>query len=343
MFGLVLTIIVRVIPAGAGFMARETPGDTHTIYSRIARLRQRQLKSLVFLVLGTSVGVSTLFALVSLLPSFPSSFAFYVLVALFVVGIMAQIAQQVWHVEDYWFQARAVAETAKSLAWEYRAGVKELTARENIERKTLNLGSNGNKPPEKSLPVEEELVKTLKDLRAEFGKSLYSDYDKVTVESEVSDEMKALRDSPDWEKRKSTYLNDRLEDQLGWYSGKARFNKRMSRSFAATAIALELAGLAVAVYAFTVELVPAEGALALVATLVASLVGWSQSRRYAELVEPYTYTGETLQRLKEGFKEVSDEKSFLRLAEDSEHAISREHQMWEIRRKATTKRHLGPP
>jgi hypothetical protein len=311
--------------------------DTHTIYGRIAREKQREVKLLVFTVLASGVAVSLVSALSVVIPSTLSYLVFYMLIPLFMIGIAAQLGIWTWHVEDRWFQARAVAETSKSLAWEFMMGSKRILSRELFGKGFIMGDKNGESKNVRS--AETELVRVLKDMRGEFKESLYPDWDKASVESEISDEMRTMR-SLDPSERKSIYLARRLDDQIEWYGKKAKSNKKMKGYFASLAIALEAVGLGIAIYAIIFDVVPAEGMMALIATMVSSLVGWSQSRRYAELVEPYLYTSDTLKELRERFTRVANEDELVELVEESEHTISREHQMWQIRRGVTPRKHL---
>jgi hypothetical protein len=257
-------------------------------------------------------------------------------VSLFAVGIGSQIALQARRAEQRWFQARAVAETAKSLTWEYMMRSTPLESRESVEPREKPSGSSDASVQE----AEARLVRILKDLRGEFKKAFRIDWEGISVESEISDEMRAVRLSS-LEERKSFYQKHRVDDQIAWYDKRARANRTKSRTFAGTAIAIEITGLVIVVYAFTSEFVPAEGVLALIATLVAGVVGWSQSRRYAELVEPYAYVSEALGEIRKHLGETNDEMVFRELVEDSERAISREHQMWQIIRGVTPRKHLA--
>jgi hypothetical protein len=308
-------------------------GDTHAIYSRISVAKQREVKLLVFLTLGTSVGVALVIAL---RPFIPLLFSLLLLVLLFVIGISSQVTMQVFHTEDQWFQARAVAETAKSLGWEYMMRSARLRNREY----PLKTDSGEQSPLEEDKRAELVTMQILRDLRGEFKSSLSPKWDDLSTSTEISSEMRRIRASP-LEERRSIYLDKRVDNQIRWYERKARANRIRSRQFAAATILIQIIGLGTAIYVFTLQLTTWEELLPLFATLVASIVGWAQSRRYAELVEPYTYASETLKDLKGRITQAANEASFGELVEVSERAISREHQMWQIRRGVTPRKHLG--
>ena len=184
------------------------------------------------------------------------------------------------------------------------------------------------------------MVETLGDLRAEFSSSLRGIEPSTSGDAEVRGTIRDIR-AASLEDRKATYLRYRLDDQLRWYTSRARANRRLSKLFASTSVAIEVSGIGIVVYSTVFLVAQAEASLALVATIVASLVGWSQSRRYTELADPYSYTAEVLREFEDKFPKVADEGAFRNFVEESEHAISREHQMWQIRRGVTPRKHLS--
>ena len=73
-------------------------------------------------------------------------------------------------------------------------------------------------------------------------------------------------------------------------------------------------------------------ALALAVTLIASIIGWSRSKQYAELVEPYQNTARELNEIRQEIELAKVKTDFQNFVIDAEQAISREHTMWLAKR-----------
>ncbi len=122
---------------------------------------------------------------------------------------------------------------------------------------------------------------------------------------------------------------------------KATNDKRLSLIYSSFATAIQTAGIAIAIYGYVEAVIRSEAVLGLIATIVSSMVAWTQSRKYAELVEPYSYTARLLEELKKELQTVSTEPYFKEIVETTERSISREHQMWQVRRGVGLSRHLA--
>jgi hypothetical protein len=281
---------------------------------RIAARSQLKVEALVLASLGAEIGVSLVFALNLARPSIVSqAIAIDSIIILLLIGIVSQIVLQFGHIEDHWFQARAIAETAKSLIWQYMMGVADLD--------------------------DSHFLKSLYSARAEYAEALRLKDADFPLDSEITVGMVSVRDLG-WEEKRAEYLRHRIDDQLRWYDEKARHNKRLASSYRAATMSLQVVGIAVAIYGFYFGIIATEVALGVVVTIVASLIGWSQSRRYAELVEPYLYSAQVLHEMKKEIERSANEERFRELVKASEGVISREHQMWQLRRGLTVERLL---
>lgn|GEM_PF-3603785 len=292
--------------------------ETYESYSRIARDYQKVAELLILLTLISAVLIALISALIQTEPPiFNPTVGLPVFILLFLAGTGAQLALQITRYEQRWFQSRAVAETAKSLAWQYST---EAGGMESVD-------------------AEVQYLSLLKDAREEYSSSLGIMKGRYAPETEITPRMRQLRGAV-WEVKKNEYVKNRIMDEYEWYDRKARGNKRLSRIYGSAAIATEIVGVTVAMYAFYVGTIQAAAPLALIATFVSSLVGWTQSRRYAELVEVYSYTRQILKEIQPDFEKVKTEPEFRQLVEVSERAISREHQMWKVRRGLGVEKHL---
>lgn len=295
--------------------------NTHEQFDRISQKAQRNVKFLVLSILGSSIAISTVSASSFIQPPvFSSQNIFDSFIFLFLVGIIAQITLQVTHFEDIWFQARAIAETVKSLEWQY---------------------SMATGPLEDSSKADQIFLEEVRNARSGYSARGRNKQSKDSPRgNDISSEMQSLRALP-WEAKRSIYDEQRIEDQIKWYRKKATNDKRLSLIYSSFATAIQTAGIAIAIYGYVEAVIRSEAVLGLIATIVSSMVAWTQSRKYAELVEPYSYTARLLEELKKELQTVSTEPYFKEIVETTERSISREHQMWQVRRGVGLSRHLA--
>lgn len=270
---------------------------------------------LVELVVGMGVSVASG---VGILEGLSSSLVLFI-VAMLLIGIGAQLSRRLGRFEGGWFQARAVAETAKSIQWLYAMRVGAL--RDDRE-------------------AEGNLRFQLEDARRRYS-GLLGLPEHVSLGDEITQEMKSTRELPTWEDRRKAYLASRVQDQIIWYIRKAKRNRHISSFYGWSVVAFQIAGVTVAVTGILTVNLGTAVALSVLATTIASVLGWSQSRRYSELVEPYLYTAQALEEVKWDFEKVEKEEGFQELVNETEHLISREHQMWQWSRGLNVGRLLG--
>lgn len=283
----------------------ESRSDSRTTSDLMAIHFERLTESAVLVELLAGIGVSVLSGL-SIAVVGLSSGVILAIAGLLAVGMGAQLARRFGRYENRWFQARAIAETVKSIQWEYsmRAG---------------NLGENTVADGNLRLQVEEA--------RNRYAKSLGLS-GQASINDEVTPEMRSIR-ALSWQERRLVYIPRRVNDQVVWYSGRALENRRLSSLYGIIVAVLQITGIAIAAYGFLTASLQAVVILTVLATVIVSLIGWTQSRRHAELVEPYFYSSHSLEEIGKRISEATTERSFLDLVAESEYLISREHQMWQ--------------
>lgn len=231
------------------------------------------------------------------------------IILLLVVGMVAQVSRQIFRFERKWFEARAVAETAKSMQWQYATASAGFETEDDSAR---------------------NLVEQVTFARSRYTKTLGL-VDAAKLEDETTDTMKHLRRAP-WEQQREVYIKERVLDQSKWYLAKAKRNQQLSTVYAFAATLLQGAGVVIAVVGFLEVSFGASVLLTIIATTISSLIGWAQSRRYDELVEPYEYSHESLEEIAKTMEDATTKQEFLGLVEETERLVSREHQMWQWRR-----------
>ena len=180
----------------------------------------------------------------------------------FVVLLGLQIWQRTSQVAARWYQARAAAESAKTLAWRYAAGAPPF-----------------DPPP---ADVDSAFVQRLKDVAEELGSVALP---ASSAGEQITAEMRALRASP-LPARIATYVSGRLADQVAWYSDRSRqFGSAGQRwDFAFYLIAV-LAAVSAFFYAVNLEIEPAAG---LAATALGGVLAWTNARNHQTLASSYS-------------------------------------------------------
>jgi len=210
--------------------------------------------------------------------------------------------------ERAWYDARAGAESVKTLAWQFAVGAGEFSRsdqEEEVRRRFLG-----------------RLGELLTDLKSVVGTSVDA------TEPQTSQAMLALREAP-LPVRQAAYRKGRIEDQRGWYAAKAAWNERRRTRWAVVTVATQAlglaAGLARAFAGFDIDL------LGLAAALAASFTAWTRTKDYAELAEAYTVTAQEIGLLSDQ-PVPAEEDGWSDYVEQAERAFSREHTLWRARK-----------
>ncbi|WP_336030567.1 DUF4231 domain-containing protein [Geodermatophilus sp. FMUSA9-8] len=208
--------------------------------------------------------------------------------------------------ERQWYQGRAVAESVKSLAWCYAVG--------------------GEPFPVSRGDADALLVDRFRQILTEVSELNLSE---VSDTRQISTKMRSLRTAA-LEQRRAAYMHGRVEDQCGWYSRKAKVNRRRGNQWAAAAaIASTLgivAGLLRSVNALDVDL------LGVLAAVAAGFSSWMQFRQHRTLSTSYALAAQDLGLVRDAAPTMPDEETWAGFVGDAEDAISREHTVWLARK-----------
>ncbi|MFE0458996.1 DUF4231 domain-containing protein [Kitasatospora sp. NPDC058965] len=215
--------------------------------------------------------------------------------------------------QAHWYQARAAAESVKTLAWAYTVRAHPFDG------------------PADSLEVDEVYRAELARLLATFEEYGVFGPDAAP---EVTDGMRSLR-AESLVVRRTCYLRMRVEDQRTWYLARAQAYESQSVTWGLATVALMIIGggaaVAQAAGAFSVSIFAACAAAA------AAVVAWTQLMQLRPLALGYQLAARELDqvwgRLSTLDLNAPDaEAAWARLAGDVESAVSREHTGWRSRR-----------
>ena len=229
----------------------------------------------------------------------------------FAVAGALRTATQKRRLERSWYDGRAAAESAKTMAWRYAVGGKPFP---------IGSGGAATAADGELLRRLRELPETLRDLEIEpSGEGGH----------QITPAMRAMRSLP-LEDRKRRYAEGRIQDQKRWYAAKARWNKRMADRWNAVLLAAEGAGAVAAIVKVTND-VPFD-VLPVIAAVVAAATAYLQTKQHDTLASAYTVAYLELASVADLVDAITDEAEWAGFVDESENAISREHTMWRARR-----------
>jgi hypothetical protein len=206
-----------------------------------------------------------------------------------------------------WYEGRAAAESAKTLAWRYMVRGEPFEVDEPDVDKQF-------------LAQTHSLLQDLQSLSLSTGEP---------DAHQITDRMRQIR-ALDFEERRQIYLVDRIADQQRWYSEKARWNDRRARSWVLVSIVLEIAGLiGGALKAFGWINFDLLGFLAAAAGCV---MAWIEAKQHRNLATAYGIASQELASIATELPMVSSEERWAALVGQAEEAISREHTLWRASR-----------
>ncbi len=226
----------------------------------------------------------------------------------FAFGVSLKLSR----LDDSWFKARAFAESAKEACWRFMMT-------------PLPTGAAPDDAPAR-------YMQDLKDIRDRFPETIKLVIAHDVEGEEITVRMSASR-SGDALERREMYLRKRVDDQVGWYKAKARFNGSMESRWFWVILIMEILAIAVAfvrVGTLDLEFNPTGG----VAAVAACAVAWMQTKRFSDLANTYSVAAGDLEMIRERYKNARTEDELRALVQETESAISREHQLWVERRVA---------
>jgi hypothetical protein len=207
-----------------------------------------------------------------------------------------------------WYQRRALAESAKSLAWMYSVG-----------------GSDFRVDDQDADGRYEDQMKALKADFASALKGLAEVADEFTTRA-----MLAVRAGSPAERR-DNYRDDRIEDQIGYYGRRAEEHRTSRNMWTAIQIGALVAAVALALLRF-LDVIH-DDFVGIATTVSASALAWLRAHDYAGLAEAYDRTHHELTLIRDDIGQPKDEAQWAEYVANAELAMSREHTSWIARRR----------
>lgn len=228
-------------------------------------------------------------------------------------ALIAELAAWVHRPEEIWYDGRAMAESAKTLAWRYAVGADPFA-----------IATGGPSP-------EDRLRERLSNIASKASERITI----TTVGPLGTPGMNRLRESS-FEARRDAYILGRTLEQQAWYAGKADLNRGRATVWRIALVAAEVFALVLA--ALRVFGGWDQDLAGLMAAVIAAGAAWVGVKQFSPLGAAYSIAAMELSVQADKLRGVG-EGDWPLVAADAEEAISREHTMWLASR--TGKRPLG--
>ena len=238
----------------------------------------------------------------------------YILSGIFLfLSLVLSIVLKSKKYEDVWYQARALAESCKTVTWRFSMCSEHFESNLSTEE------------------VKEKFIFRVKEIANGFS-DLSSSLDSKLLNKEIiTNKMLELRNLTIQEK-KNYYITNRIENQKEWYADKAEWNKGKSEFWFWIIISSQTFAL-ISVVSLIKFPESNWNLIGLLTTIASSAISWLQIKKHQELKQAYTTATEELNFIKELSYKVADEKQLSKFILDSENAISREHTLWLAQRR----------
>lgn len=208
-----------------------------------------------------------------------------------------------------WYDGRAAAESAKSLAWRYAIGGDPFP---------IALGED----------ADASFVEQLREVvRVVPGTHLVPD---DPSRDQITEAMRRLRVAP-LAARRHAYHVGRVADQKSWYGQRSRDNEKSLQRWSFVLVAIELVG-AIACILQAADVIEVDLA-AVAAALIAAAVAWLETRQHGTVASAYAVAHHELGMIEARIDGATNDEEWAAFVGESEEAISREHTLWRASRR----------
>ncbi|MGL5826423.1 MAG: DUF4231 domain-containing protein [Nocardioides sp.] len=265
-----------------------TDGSLRSGASQVAYTRSLMLELLLLLSAATMAAIPSFFG-----SEWNGWYPGYLCAA----GLFALATATRWHrgqmaYYQAWYEGRADAETAKSLSWRYAVG--------------------GTPFELSNTTAEEDMLHRMPNTQGE--------------RDAITSGMRELRGGQ-LSHRMTTYIGYRLDDQIAWYTSKSHKCRKRAQIGAGVIFGLQLLGVSLSAVAATGRITV--DVLGICVAIAVSIEAWTQMRQYRNLSLAYAVAAGDLAHVKElCSRDIKNEDEWIRIVDQAEDAISREHTSW---------------
>ncbi|GIH66418.1 DUF4231 domain-containing protein [Microbispora siamensis] len=220
-----------------------------------------------------------------------------------------------------WYEARAAAESAKTLAWRYLVGGEPFGIGTLAGHHAGGAGADADGHTADGLLLR-RFSEITSDLQTIGPVSVFDG------DSQVTEGMRAVR-ALTLEERRRHYVTGRLNEQRAWYTAKALDNQRRAAKWLLLVAAAEALGLVTAaVKAALGGDGPDIDLPGMLGGVAAAGVAWLQTRQHQQIASAYAVAALELGHIVVRADWPSTEAEWAHFVDEAEEAIAREHMLW---------------
>jgi prepilin signal peptidase PulO-like enzyme (type II secretory pathway) len=210
--------------------------------------------------------------------------------------------------EETWFGARALAESIKAETWNFTMKLKQY----------CNMLDDNE--------AENHFLERLREIFREHSTISSTLQPHLHEGEQITPGMKRVR-AEAFDNRKEIYIQNRIRDQMIWYSSKAGLNKKRASQWLIITWTFELLAVAFAVFTTLIPIAIASP-VAIVLSASAGVLTWLNAKSYTEAAQSYGLVAQDLDILEEEAKRASTIDEFGKVVSEVETAINQEHRIW---------------
>jgi hypothetical protein len=230
---------------------------------------------------------------------------------IFLATLFLSIFLVVKRYDKTWYNARAVAESVKTVTWRYMMHAEPYNDPEEAVNRSALISTQ-----RQILEQNTQLAHAFKEVTA--------------TKDPVSKKMTDIR-SFSLTERINTYIKERIDKQRLWYARKAGYNKRKALLWFIV-MCLAQTGALICVLVRIAKPTWVYLPIDVFIVLAGASLTWVQTKKFNDIAAAYTLTAHEISLLREYSKDVTDDIEFSNFVNDSENAFSREHTQWQARR-----------
>ena len=228
----------------------------------------------------------------------------------FGVALVVEVYSERTRPEQTWYEARAVAESVKTLSWRYSVGGEPFRLQATSEPVAAN----------QFLDQLRDLFDVIKGLDLILPSS---------SDQQISESMRKVRASSLAE-RKRAYELGRVAQQQLWYQTKAGWNRARAARWTGVMLTIEIVGLVCGI--LKAAGAPVGDLLGFAGAIVTAVAAWLQARQHRTLATAYAVTALELASVRSKIGAQDTEADWAAFVADAEEAFSREHTLWKASR-----------
>jgi ABC-type multidrug transport system fused ATPase/permease subunit len=233
-----------------------------------------------------------------------------------IISLIIVVISFVFHFYKFqgkWYNARAVAESIKTISWRYAVKAEPYDGNDEDSRKLFL-----------------KTVNHIINMNHDFQKCIEAEY---SDQQPMPESMINTRQLP-LNERINIYHRYRVLEQRDWYKKKSKFNNKMSKIFF---IILIVISIILSILLFS-SLKESNSNFYFPSTILLSLISiiftWVQTKKYYELDKSYALASHEINFIATQKEEFITDSNFSEYVINAENAFSREHTQW-IARKDT--------